>query len=447
MKKITVLVLVMAGFMSLNAQDQFKKQPALGFHFFLNDFETAQEIRTNGLVNVLSKNDWKNTSRMSPGFALSYLQGLSNHVDFVGTASGSFVDYPYSNIPTTGDKSFLLELAGTVNLKMTTDQHVVSPFLTLGAGISKYKGYYGAFIPMGLGVQFNLWNEAFILVNSQYRISVTEGTSYHFYHSVGVAGSLFKKKEIVIAPLPAPVVAIPEPPRDSDKDGVVDSLDACPDQAGPASLQGCPDKDGDGIVDGKDKCPDQAGLARYEGCPIPDTDKDGINDENDKCVTEAGLARYQGCPIPDTDKDGVNDEEDKCPAEVGTISNFGCPEIAQAVIEKINLAAKNIFFAPGSAKLLPKSFKSLNEVVKILNDNPSYQLDIDGHTDNSGKADKNQALSESRAKAVLAYIASKGIVETRLNAAGYGADKPIADNKTAKGKAQNRRVEIKARNY
>jgi len=75
-------------------------------------------------------------------------------------------------------------------------------------------------------------------------------------------------------------------------------------------------------------------------------------------------------------------------------SNFGCPVIKEEVIKRVNTAAKNIFFATGSSKLLPKSFKSLNDVVAALNDNPTYKVAIDGHTDNTGKPDKNQVLSE-----------------------------------------------------
>ncbi|MEO7767195.1 MAG: OmpA family protein, partial [Ferruginibacter sp.] len=160
-----------------------------------------------------------------------------------------------------------------------------------------------------------------------------------------------------------------------------------------------------------------------------------------------GVARYQGCPIPDTDKDGVNDEEDKCPALAGPSSNYGCPVIETVIIEKVNKAAKNIFFATGSAKLLAKSNASLNNVVNILNANPGYMVDIDGHTDITGTPAKNQVLSEARANSVKAYFVSHGIVESRMVATGYGIDKPIADNKTVAGRAENRRVEMKLRNY
>jgi outer membrane protein OmpA-like peptidoglycan-associated protein len=244
-----------------------------------------------------------------------------------------------------------------------------------------------------------------------------------------------------------PVVPPPPPVLDRDGDGVPDAIDKCPDVPGLASLQGCPDRDGDGITDAEDKCPDVAGLARYQGCPIPDRDNDGVNDEVDKCPDVPGLTRYQGCPIPDTDGDGVNDEEDKCINEKGPASNFGCPVISQEIIKRVTLAAKNIFFATASDKLLAKSNTKLNDVVAILNENPSYKIQIDGHTDDQGKDEYNMDLSNRRAASVKAYLVSKGIAENRLGSTGYGETKPVADNKTAQGRAQNRRVEMTLSNY
>ena len=251
-----------------------------------------------------------------------------------------------------------------------------------------------------------------------------------------------KAKPVVVEP---PVIVVPI--KDRDGDGVPDDVDDCPDQAGPAALKGCPDRDGDGIADKDDACPDVPGIAKYKGCPIPDTDKDGINDEEDKCPTVAGVARYQGCPVPDTDGDGVNDEEDKCPNEAGPASNFGCPVIKTEVIEKVNTAAKNIFFATGSAKLLAKSFPSLNNVVKVLADNPTYKVEIQGHTDITGTHEKNMLLSEQRAGSVRDYLLSKSVNSDRLSVKGFGPDKPIADNKTPAGRAKNRRVEMILTNY
>lgn len=260
-------------------------------------------------------------------------------------------------------------------------------------------------------------------------------------HSIGVAVNISRKKPVSIITIPD----VPVPDRDNDT--VVDSLDACPDQPGPASLNGCPDRDGDGIADIKDSCPDIMGASKYNGCPVPDTDNDGINDEADKCPTVAGVARLQGCPIPDDDKDGIANEDDRCPNEAGPASNFGCPEIRPEIIETVNLAARNIYFATGSDVLLKKSFPSLDNVAQILKNDPSLKINVEGHTDTTGTAAKNQQLSDLRTISVKIYLMSKGIDGNRITRTGYGASKPIADNKTPAGRAQNRRVELKLKNY
>ena len=237
----------------------------------------------------------------------------------------------------------------------------------------------------------------------------------------------------------------PLPPADTDGDGITDDLDKCPNQAGTAKYNGCPipDIDGDGINDEEDKCPSQAGIAKYNGCPIPDSDGDGVNDEEDKCPNQAGPANRNGCPIAYRDNDGINDEEDKCPDVAGVANRQGCPEIPADITKMLGSAAQNITFTAGSARILAKSSTSLNNVVKILNDNPTLKLKIEGHTDNAGNDDTNMKLSTDRAEAVKSYFVSKGISADRLEVEGFGETMPIGDNKTTAGRTKNNRVEIK----
>jgi OmpA-OmpF porin, OOP family len=442
MKKIIAVLLAVYLFApAVMAQDKEIRPAAIGVSFFFDDFTTASRIRTTSLSQVLNNKQWAKTKDMTPGLAISYFKGLHKHIDFAGTLAGSFLRYPFSSRPTPSSDKLLLEADASVNLKMVSEKYWVQPYLIGGIGGAMYgKSYFGAFIPAGLGLKVNFFDDAHLYVTSQYRIPVTtENSSYHFFYQIGIAGRIGKIKEPVLKPLP------PAPAVDTDKDGIIDSLDKCPTVPGVQKYSGCPvpDTDNDGINDEEDKCPTVAGLARYQGCPVPDTDKDGINDEEDKCPTQAGPASNQGCPFVDTDGDGIPDPEDKCPNLAGTKENQGCPEIKEETVKKINYAAQNIYFATGKATLLSKSFKGLNDVAQILKDNPDTKMSIDGHTDNTGSDALNQKLSESRAAAVKSYLVKRGVDESRLVSTGYGETQPVADNKTAAGRQQNRRVELK----
>jgi outer membrane protein OmpA-like peptidoglycan-associated protein len=236
----------------------------------------------------------------------------------------------------------------------------------------------------------------------------------------------------------------PAPVRvDGDNDGVVDSLDQCPNQVGAAKYNGCPipDTDNDGVNDEQDKCPNLNGTVKYNGCPIPDTDKDGVNDEQDKCPNIAGLSRYNGCAIPDTDKDGVNDEEDKCPTEAGIGANKGCADVQPL----LNEVASGFKFASGKVILSKKVLNQLDKVVDELNKYPNVSLEIVGNTDNTGTKKINTKLSEKRAAVVYAYLIKKGIDSARLSKLGVADTNPIASNKTKLGRSQNRRTDMNAK--
>lgn len=235
-------------------------------------------------------------------------------------------------------------------------------------------------------------------------------------------------------------------PRDADKDSVFDEFDKCPNtpQGTPVDERGCPrDSDGDGVFDVSDKCPDtpKGVMVNREGCPF-DTDKDGVYDEKDECPnTPHGYAVDSvGCTIDD-DRDGVINEKDKCPNTIFgvKVDTVGCPLNKK---QDLDLLRKGINFKTGSAELTKNSTPTLDDIVALLKDFPEVNLEIQGHTDNKGKPDKNKVLSENRAKSVLDYITSHGIDVSRLRSAGYGQERPVADNKTSKGRAKNRRVEL-----
>jgi OOP family OmpA-OmpF porin len=444
MKKILAVALAFCTFStSMTAQDEdLIRRPALGLSFFFNDFVTPDRIKASSVSGVFRDGKWARFKEMKAGIAVHYFQGLRKHVDFSGTIAGSFLRYPMPNKNFTND-NLLLEADAALNLKMLTERYWMQPYIHIGVGASWYRKYWGAFMPIGLGLKMNLYDETHLFITGQYRTPVTTETSaHHFFYNIGIASAIGKKKEPKVIPPPPPPP--PVAPADTDGDGIVDPDDKCPTVKGVAKYQGCPvpDTDKDGIDDDNDKCIDVPGVARYQGCPIPDTDKDGLNDEDDKCPTVPGVARYQGCPVPDGDGDGVNDEEDKCPTLKGTVANQGCPEVSKEVITRTAYAAKNIFFETGKATLLKKSFTPLNEVAKIMKDNPELKLAIDGHTDNVGSDALNQSLSDRRAASVRDYLIKQGVEESRITSTGYGESKPVATNNTAAGRQQNRRVEM-----
>lgn len=230
--------------------------------------------------------------------------------------------------------------------------------------------------------------------------------------------------------------------KDTDGDGILDKDDACPTVAG--TVKGCPDRDKDGIADKDDECPDVAGVAEKQGCPLvdKDTDGDGVPDAKDKCPTVKGTV--QGCP--DRDGDGVMDSEDECPDVAGSIKLKGCA-LSKLELETIKKASEKIFFNTGSAVIKDESFSDLDALAKILVANPEVEAFVEGHTDSQGNDASNLKLSKARAASVKDYLVSKGVKSDHVSSEGYGETKPIADNGTAEGRAQNRRVVINTTTY
>ncbi|MDZ7697300.1 MAG: OmpA family protein [Deltaproteobacteria bacterium] len=199
----------------------------------------------------------------------------------------------------------------------------------------------------------------------------------------------------------------PPEPKDSDCDGVLDEMDECPNT--PLGV----------VVD-------------PEGCPV-DSDGDGVPDYLDECPGTPQGVRVddRGCPL-DTDNDGVFDYKDQCP---------GTPKGARVDMEGCWVIHEPLFDFDKS-KIKPRYYSVLDDVVKVLKQNPSVRIVIEGYTDNIGTQAYNQKLSEERARAVEQYLIQKGITEERLKTVGYGSSRPKVTNKTDAGRALNRRVKL-----
>jgi OOP family OmpA-OmpF porin len=344
--------------------NNYVQQPSLGLHFVLNSFTYHD-----------STQNFRNQGRSRPGLAINYLQGLTPHLDLNATLSGSFLDYPGKD-GTASNKHLLTETDLSLRAKLFRATQQFNPFVQGGLGVSRFLSSYGLFLPTGIGAQVNLPGETFLLLHAQYRIPVSSSQSGHFYFSIGIAGIIGRKKIN----------------RTSRKQAFVTQRLQYP---------GAKDSDGDGIPDSLDRCPTLAGSISYGGCPAP----------------RSPAAAHDRTTIPDT--------------------------VSETLRRRMDRAARLIFFETDSATLLPESYKALDEVISILQKDTLLRLDISGHTDNSGSPDKNQQLSQRRARAVLDYLVLQGHVgQKRLTSTGYGSSQPIDDNGTTKGRARNRRVQF-----
>ncbi|HEX2959566.1 MAG TPA: OmpA family protein [Chitinispirillaceae bacterium] len=251
------------------------------------------------------------------------------------------------------------------------------------------------------------------------------------------------------------------PDLDNDNDGIPDLKDKCPgeseDKDGFDDEDGCPDldNDNDGIPDLKDQCPGLAedfdGFEDRDGCPDPDNDKDGVADSLDKCPNDPedfdSFQDTDGCPDLDNDKDGIPDLKDRCPNEPevfnGISDDDGCPDTVKKEpdMPKTQII-HGVAFPSGKTEMSFESYQYLQPVIKQLKQYPEVEIEVRGHTDSAGDYGKNMMLSQRRADAVRQYLISQGIAGDRIKATGFGSSSPIADNRSAAGRAQNRRIEV-----
>lgn len=368
------------------------------------------------------------------GFAVE-LAGSLNRIDHYGDVS--VADLTYYGLDATVQYSFK---------DLINPEGWFAPYLGIGGG-------YTWIDDLGTGtgngtLGFDFWLSDNIALNLQTSYKYAFEDNYdHFQHVVGIKFAFGGK--------------------DTDGDGIYDKDDQCPDEPGLAEFNGCPDTDGDGITDAEDDCPTTAGLAEFNGCPdtdgdgiadpddecptvagiaamngCPDADGDGVKDSEDECPNEAGPAENNGCPFEDRDNDGVLDKDDQCPDVAGTVANNGCPQVTVEVINQLNEYSKTILFDLNKASIRKESYGALDAIVEIMKEYDNAEFHIAGYTDSSGAASYNEKLSRERAASVRSYLVSHGIGAGQVTSEGYGEKYPIATNKTAAGRQQNRRVEV-----
>ena len=462
MKKLVFLCVAIAFTFSSRAQTEDKKWN-VGLH--------AGVTQYSGDLG----RDWYKTDNSMYGFGgLSVSRYLGKLFDVSLLLSKGTMGY--HNGTTAGFRSDFNAASINLRFNIVAPEYIIRPYVFAGAGailfdnqLNFHQEKYDFMLPStGAGINIRLTpvimlnlQETFMFSNHDGRDGVDNaagkmekkdsyvthmvGLTFNMGNSVDTDQDGVSDKKDNCPGTPAGVAVDKMGcPLDKDADGVPDYLDNCPDISGSKMLNGCPDRDNDGVEDSKDQCPDQAGTVALYGCP--DADGDGLADKEDKCPTVAGPKENGGCPVLDADKDGVADKDDDCPSVAGPISNRGCPEVTTEVIEKLKIQARSVFFNSGKSTFKTgdaATITSLDAMREILRNYPNAKFSIEGHTDSDGSNAFNQKLSEDRANAVRNALIEKGVKADNLTAVGFGESKPIATNKTAAGKAQNRRTEVK----
>lgn len=461
MKHLNKLFVAILLAMGLNTQAQDSNNPwaisfganAVSTRFgaassFTDQFGQYFDAKDNW--NVLPSVSYLNVSRhVGDNFSVG-LTGSVNRIDKVVSRTPGTDTYTVTD---PGDLSYygvdamikysFLDMIGTTWF---------DPYLNLGGGYTWLDDEGAGTVNGGIGVSFWFTETFGLTLQSTYKHTFEDvaeaNVPRHIQHFAGLSfkfggkdtdgDGIYDRDDL--CPEEAGLEQFQGCP-DTDGDGIPDKDDQCPNEAGLQEFQGCPDTDGDGIANREDQCPDVAGPANLQGCP--DTDGDGIADKNDNCPDVAGPRENNGCPWPDTDGDGVLDKDDLCPDVKGTTANRGCPEVTEEVIKRLNEYARTILFNSGKATFKDETIPVLENMNRIFKEYPQARFSIEGHTDSDGSNALNQTLSENRAAAVVNYLVENGIAKDRLMSTGFGETKPIASNKTAAGKAQNRRVEVK----
>ncbi len=491
---VVIIVVLNAIPFSLKAQDNTKTAPFKSYFYLQPNVGLSQYF---GDIN--QKDYWNQT----PLFGVGIIGGYQLNPIF--GLRGQFVKTVLYSEKTNVDRRLISDLwDGALHVSVNineifsdyNDKRLLNFYLYTGAGISSFKSYletlnphlpfekhnerqYNYVLPIGAGASIRVSNA--ISVNFEYTdrtvfnstiLDFTDGgkgnNDHYSYASAGVQIKLGVKDtdgdgvrdKDDLCPETAGKISLGGCP-DKDNDGIADKDDACPDVAGIAEFKGCPDTDGDGIVDSQDACPDKAGKNELDGCPdrdndgiadkddkcpdvagikeldgCPDRDGDGIADINDACPDVKGLAQFSGCP--DTDGDGIPDNKDSCSDVAGIAANNGCPEVVKGPMME-----KAVYFAVDKSIVLKKNVSDLNEIVEFLKNNPDVTISVSGYASETGSDQYNMRLSEKRADNVINYLKENGITSSKIEKFFFGKNDPLADNKTAEGRALNRRVDIK----
>lgn len=364
----------------------YRRNPALGLHYNISNFNHSP----------------LNFDYINHGYALSFLDGITGKYDYM--VQGGSISPRYSLGKQQLDRRDLMHFISIYGMRrLFGDSVFINPFLGAGPGIIFYQKNIHPGIQAATGFQLRISNTVFLHTQVSYHVNFSSSINNNVAASIGLLGTILQRKKKIKTASSSQALTIQQNLNDTDKDGIPDNEDDCPTSPGPQTFHGCPDSDGDGIPDNTDKCPAEPGTITLNGCPTPVT------------KPAASIVKIDTFT---NDKQAIHDS-------ISTV---------------MNKLAEHIYFETDKATLTPVSAQALNTIVSVLKMQHFTQLQIEGHTDNTGTDKRNEQLSKERANTVLEYLVKAGIDRKKLTTNGFGATRPVADNTTAEGRAKNRRT-------
>jgi len=247
-----LIVFALMGSLTLQAQKQSALKPRLfSYNISLSDYSLPKQIKDSSFNKAFQQKEWYKPANKSFGFGISYWKGLTSNIDFSGTLTGTFSNFPANFVKddSIGQAKFSTQLDALIHIRALKESARVNPFLTAGIGAGYFPGKFAVYAPLGTGLQFRFNEGSYLLLQMQWRKKLTSGINNDYLHySIGFAQHnpfKNKKEEVVIVEPVKPVM-----PTDKDGDGFEDKNDLCPDVKG--TLNGCPDTDGDAVADKDD---------------------------------------------------------------------------------------------------------------------------------------------------------------------------------------------------
>ncbi len=474
-----------------------KKPLSIGVQVFYNDFNTPQLIKSSSFSNVLQTGTWNTPKSMEGGFGITALKGITSKIDAVSSFNLSWVNYQLPNsFLLYGSINTMLDFSLGAHVKVFTDKRSINPYVIAKVGFEKYENFSGFNAQPGVGIQISFLKEIFLMPSIQYKLALGNNTSNQFLYSINLSAPLKKSKRVKEAesnvsktvtvtindeatglPLPNAVVFL------NGNDGTKQEVKT--DEEGKAIFKNVKPANYtitatlNGIDASVENITSKNFVGKKENVEVVLLHNDPrftlVGNVVDKSIQNnpvggtivSATNTQSGNANTSTSKDDDGEfiiqlEPNSDFIVVGKKANFmsnieavttkGLSRSATLYV-KLELAVenaqgksivmKNITFVTASANINASSNTDLDKLVQFLKDNPDARLEIQGHTDDVGSAQSNLELSEQRAKAIVNYLESKGINSSMLEAKGLGSTSPIASNKTASGKAKNRRVEMK----